>query len=139
VRGALALVLAVLAAVGLTGCQSGQGEGENAPMGVEVGKAFEWDGFKVSDGWKLSSQDVDRGGETVKQPNLTMTVTNDGSKRRSVLLQVAFLQADQLLAAVNCSSDPLDPGQAEDITCKGLRATYPSGYDDVQVQTVRHG
>lgn len=129
------LVAVPLSGLLLAGCGGGQGEGEDAPMTVEVGKAFEWNGFSVADGWELTSTEVSRAQQDVDQPDLTMTVTNEGSTRFA-LFQVVFVKSGEAAAIINCASSELEKGESEDITCPGLGAVFPTDFDAVSVQKI---
>lgn len=129
------LVLALAASPLLAGCGGGQGEGQDAPVEVEVGQAFEWNGFSIADGWTLTSVAANRAGQDVEQPDLAMTVTNEGSTRFAVFA-VVFVKADKAVATINCASSKLKEGQSEEVPCAGLGATFPTDYDRVLVQKV---
>jgi hypothetical protein len=129
-RGAL-VVLACLGA--LTAC----GDDVNTstdPVEVEVGKAFEWNGFTVDDGWELNPVKRSAGMDEVTTPEVKGTITNTADDVRAAIFEMVFSADGEPLATLNCSAGKMETDQSMQFVCPGLSATMPEDYDAVVVQ-----
>ncbi|MEI2714475.1 MAG: hypothetical protein V9G04_14570 [Nocardioides sp.] len=129
-----------LVSLSLAACSGGgQGEGHDAPMEIEVGKVFEWNGFKAAEGWHLTSTKVSRGGQDVQQPDVVdLKVTNTGETTRFALFRLEFGLGSELVAAINCTSESeIAPAGSSTMVCPGLGAVYPTDYDSVLVGKIQ--
>jgi hypothetical protein len=129
-RGAL-VVLACLGA--LTAC----GDDVNTstdPVEVEVGKAFEWNGFTVDDGWELNPVKRSAGMDEVTTPEVKGTITNTADEVRAAIFEMVFSADGEPLATLNCSAGKMETDQSMQFVCPGLSATMPEDYDAVVVQ-----
>jgi hypothetical protein len=136
VRSHLRRALAPLAVVlfVLTGCTGVGDEGDETPVVVEEGEEFSFNGWRVSDGWQVTSEEAAIDGEAYQQPNVELTVTNDGESARPTLFTIFFAENDTLLASINCSTGSLEPGESADIVCRGSGEEFPTGYNKIQVE-----
>ena len=135
---AAAVLTAALAALALAGC-SGDEDPETSgtdPQEVTVGESFTWNDYTVADGWSLEQAQMNRGEQEGTMPVVQGTVRNNADEARFTLFQLNFAQGDALLATVPCTSDKLEPGDRADLTCSGLSASYPEGYDTVTVSKI---
>lgn len=129
------VVAAVICLGALTACgdDSASGSGTD-PVEVEVGRAFEWNGFSVEEGWKLTGVDRAVDMEQVRTPEVSGTIVNDSEEERAAIFQMVFSADGEPLATVNCSAATMATGQAMQFVCPGLSATMPEDYDAVVVQ-----
>lgn len=130
-RGAL-VVLACLGA--LTACGGDDIITSSAPVEVEVGKTFGWNGFEVADGWELDAVERSVGADTVTTPVVTGTITNKIDEERAALFEIVFSADGEPVATVNCSAASMVTDQSQQFDCPGLSATMPDDYDAVVVQ-----
>jgi len=135
-RRILARALAPLAAalLLLSGCTGVGDEGNETPVVVHEGEEFSFNGWTVADGWTIVSTEAAIDGQAYQQPDLHLTVTNDGDDARPTLFTVYFAENDTLLASINCSSETLDPGESADLVCTGVGEEFPEGYNKIQVE-----
>jgi hypothetical protein len=130
-RGAL-VALACLGA--LAACGDDEVNASTDPVEVEVGKAFEWNGFAVDDGWEVNGVKRSAGAEEVTTPEVKGTITNKTDKTRAAIFEMVFSADGDPLATVNCSAAKMTEGQSQQLLCPGLSATMPEDYDAVVVQ-----
>lgn len=132
----VATALLPLALVGvLGGCGGDDAEAPSTdPVEVEVGKAFEWNGYSVDDGWKIRAVERSAGVDQVTTPEVSGTITNDLPEERAAIFEMVFSADGEPLATVNCSAARMTEGQSQQFVCPGLGATMPEDYDAVVVQ-----
>ena len=104
------------------------------PVEVEVGKAFEWNGFAVEEGWKVRGVDRAVDMESVTTPEVSGTIVNEADEERAAIFQIVFSTDGEPVATVNCSAAKMATDQAMSFLCPGLSATMPEDYDAVVVQ-----
>lgn len=104
------------------------------PVEVEVGKAFEWNGFAVASGWELNPVKRSAGVDEVTTPEVKGTITNRSDEERAAIFEMVFSAEGQALASVNCTAATMVTDQSQQFVCPGLSATMPRDYDAVVVQ-----
>ncbi|WP_210649071.1 hypothetical protein [Nocardioides sp. SYSU D00065] len=104
------------------------------PVEVEVGKAFEWNGFAVEDGWELNPIERSAGVDEVTTPEVKGTITNRSDEERAAIFQMVFSTDGEPVATLNCSAATMETDQSQQLVCPGLGATMPEDYDAVVVQ-----
>ena len=129
-RGAL-VALACLGA--LSACGGDDVNTSTDPVEVEVGKAFEWNGFSVATGGRSTRSSGPPAGE-VTTPEVKGTITNTSDEERTAIFELVFSADGKPLATVNCSAAKMATDQSQQFLCPGLGATMPEGYDAVVVQ-----
>lgn len=131
----LATVLAVLCLTALASCSDDTASASGTdPVEVEVGKAFEWNGFSVEDGWKVVGIDRAVDMEQVTTPEVSGTIVNTSDEERAAIFQMVFSTDGEPVATVSCSAAKMIQDQSMRFICPGLSATMPADYDAVVVQ-----
>lgn len=138
-RSAKAVTSAARALVALAclGALSACGDDLNTsadPVEVEVGKAFEWNGFAVDDGWKLGGVKRSIDMEEVTTPEVKGTITNKTDEERVAIFEMVFSADGDPLATLSCSAGKMAKDQSMEFICPGLAARMPTDYDAVVVQ-----
>ena len=100
--------------------------GANNPMAIEEGKAFDVAGFKYANGWKLSK---DFGGY-VKVSGLK--VTNNRKDKDSALVEIKFWKGKEVLALVDCSTEPIAPDTTVTLDCLSTDK-LPKAYSKITI------
>jgi hypothetical protein len=134
---ALAPAARALVALACLGALSACGDDLNTstdPVEVEVGKAFEWNGFAVDDGWELGGVKRSVDMEEVTTPEVKGTITNKTDEERAAIFEMVFSADGQALATLNCTAGTMATDQSMEFICPGLAATMPADYDAVVVQ-----
>lgn len=98
---------------------------EANPVTVVEGKAFDVRKFSYAAGWKITSNDF---GMELKN----LKVTNNRDKRDSALVTFKFMKGNEVLASMDCSSDPILQGQTVTLNCFGTEPK-PKGYDRITI------
>ncbi|KRF36835.1 hypothetical protein [Nocardioides sp. Soil805] len=134
-RAAALLVLAPVLALGA--CGEDEPADPEAPLTVEVGKEFTWNGFTVPAGWEYDTITETVALEDQTHPLVRAKVVNGGDEKRSALFEFVFVADGDALATVKCNStEELAPDQEGDLFCPGFGQPVPEGYDTVVVQPV---
>lgn len=134
-RRAAVLVLAPVLALGA--CGEDEPADPEAPLTVEVGEEFTWNGFTVPSGWEYDTVTEQVGLEQQTHPLVRAEVVNDGDEERAALLEFVFVAEGDALATVRCNStEKLSPDEEGDLFCPGFGEPVPEGYDQVVVQPV---
>lgn len=131
-RGLVALACLPVLLGALAAC--GDDAASTDPVEVEVGKAFEWNGFSVDKGWTLTGVKRSAGAEEVTTPDVRGTITNDLDEERAALFQMVFSADGDPVATVNCSAGKMQRDDSTQFECPGLGAVMPTDYDAVVVQ-----
>ncbi len=129
-RGALVAV----ACLGVLGACGDQVNTSTDPVEVEVGKAFEWNGFAVDDGWELNGIERSVNMQEVTTPEVKGTITNASDEERAALFEMVFSADGEPVATVSCSAATMTAEQSQQFLCPGLGATMPEDYDAVVVR-----
>lgn len=130
-----ALLLAPVLALGA--CSEDEPVDPEAPVDVEVGEEFSWNGFTVPAGWEYDTITEQVALEQQTHPLVRARVVNDGDEARSALFEFVFVAEGDALATVRCNStEELDPEQEGDLFCPGYGEPVPEGYDTIVVQPV---
>lgn len=134
-RAAALLVLAPVLALGA--CGEDEPADPQAPLTVEVGEEFTWNGFTVPAGWEYDTITESVALEDQTHPLVRARVVNDGDEARSALFELVFAAKGDALATIKCSStEELAPEQEGNLFCPGYGQPVPEGYDTVVVQAV---
>ena len=108
-----------------------------APVDVEVGEEFSWNGFTVPAGWEYDTITEQVALEQQTHPLVRARAVNDGDEARSALFEFVFVAEGEALATVRCNStEELAPEQEGDLFCPGFGEPVPEGYDTIVVQPV---
>jgi len=129
--------LRALVALACLGALSACGDDVNTskdPVEVEVGKAFEWNGFSVYEGWKLGGVQRSVDMEEVTTPEVKGTITNKADDERAAIFEMVFSADGEPVATLSCSAGKMTTDQSMEFICPGLSATMPEDYDAVVVQ-----
>lgn len=97
----------------------------NAPCTVTVGKPFELGKHTVLSGWKT----VDEYGTL----SITGKAKNTSGETSTMFIDVKFLKGDDVLAVVSCSTNELEPGQTQALSCFGTD-NFTKKYDRVTAE-----
>ena len=127
----------VLVALACLGALGGCGDDLNTstdPVEVEVGEAFEWNGYVVDSGWKLTPIKRSAGTEEVTTPEVKGSITNKSDEERAAIFEMVFSADGEPLATLNCSAAKMKTDQSQQFVCPGLNTTMPEDYDAVVVQ-----
>jgi len=134
---AAALLLAPVLALSAVACSEDGPVDPEAPVDVEVGEEFSWNGFTVPAGWEYDTITETVALEEQTHPLVRARVVNDGDEARSALFEFVFVAEGEALATVRCNStEELAPEQEGDLFCPGYGEPVPEGYDTVVVQPV---
>ena len=126
-----------LVALACLGALSACGDDVNTsadPVEVEVGKAFEWNGFSVEDGWELNPIKRSVNGNEVTTPEVKGTITNLEDDERAPIFEMVFSSDSEPVATISCSAAKMVADQSQQFLCPGLSAVMPEDYDAVVVQ-----
>ena len=129
-----ARALVALACLGALGACGDDLNTSTDPVEVEVGKAFEWNGFAVDDGWELGGVQRSVDMEEVTTPEVKGTITNKTDEERAAIFEMVFSADGEALATLNCTAGKMATDQSMEFICPGLSATMPADYDAVVVQ-----
>lgn len=135
---ALGAPLVVLACLGaLSACGDDEVNTSTDPVEVEVGEAFEWNGFAVEEGWELNGVERSVNMEEVTTPEVKGTITNTSAEERAAIFEMVFSADGDPVATLSCSAAKMVEDQSKQFVCPGLSATMPEDYDAVVVQELR--
>ena len=131
----LVRALVALACLGsLAACGDDGVTTSTEPVEVEVGKAFEWNGFRVDDGWEINPIQRSVNMEEVTTPEVKGTITNTAAEERAAIFEMVFSNDGEPVATLNCTASKMVTDQSREFLCPGLSATMPEDYDAVVVQ-----
>lgn len=99
--------------------------GPNNPVEITEGEAFEVRGFAYSDGWKVTEE---LGSVSIED----LKVTNNRESRDSALVTIKFMKGSEVMASVDCTSDPIQPGQTVTLNCLSADE-MPTDYDKITI------
>ena len=131
------VALACLGALGACSSDDASTSTSKDPVEVEVGKAFNWNGFDVEDGWELNGIKRSAGLEEVTTPEVKGTITNASDEERAALFEMVFSADGSPVATLSCSAPSMVADQSQQFICPGLSTTMPEDYDAVVVQEFR--
>jgi hypothetical protein len=132
-----AVLLALVPALALGACGGEEEADPRAPLTVEVGEEFTWDGWTVPAGWEYDTITEQVAMEQQEHPLVRAKVVNEGEETRSALFEFVFVAEGDALATVKCNStSKLGPDEEGDLFCPGFGQPVPEGYDQVVVQPV---
>ena len=103
---------------------SKEGGPEN-PMTITEGEAFEVDGFNYAAGWKAT--------EELDTATITgLKVTNNRDHKDSAVVEIKFMKGSEVLALVDCTTDPIQKGQTATLDCFS-DDKLPDDYDEITI------
>ncbi|MFI5693162.1 hypothetical protein ACIA58_15045 [Kribbella sp. NPDC051586] len=102
-------------------------EDKNAPCVVTVGKPFQLGKHTVLSGWKLTSE--------YGSASMTGKARNTGGETSSMFIELKFLKADEVVIDVQCSTNQLEPGQTQAMSCFSSD-DYTKKYDRVTAEAM---
>ena len=126
-----------LVALACLGALSACGDDLNTstdPVEVEVGKAFEWNGFAVESGWEINPVTRSAGVDEVTTPEVKGTITNRSDEERAAIFSMVFSSDGAPVATLSCSAATMRTDQSQQFLCPDLSATMPEDYDAVVVE-----
>lgn len=100
--------------------------GTNNPMEITPGEAFEVDGFNYAAGWTVGADEL--GDAQVKG----LKVTNNREDRDSALVEIKFMQGTEVLALVDCTTEPINVGTTVTLNCFSAD-DFPASYDKITI------
>lgn len=104
--------------------ESEEGGTDNAKE-ITEGEAFEVRGFNYAEGWSVTEEY-----DMIEIENLK--VTNNRDERDSALVDIKFMKGDEVLASVDCTTDPIQKGQTVTVDCSSTD-DLPSDYDTITI------
>lgn len=99
--------------------------GRNNAVEIKEGEAFEVRGFDYAEGWSVGEQY-----DTVEISDLK--VTNNREDSDSALVDIKFMKGSEVLASVDCTTDPIQVGQTVTLNCWS-GDSLPSDYDKITI------
>lgn len=100
-------------------------EDRNAPCTIHVGKPFALGQHTVQSGWTIKSGYL--GAE------LTGKAKNTGDHASAMAVDVKFLKGSEVVMAVSCYTDQLEPGQVQVMKCLSTQE-YTKKYDRITAE-----
>ena len=85
--------------------------GPDNPLEVAEGEAFSVSGFEYGAGWKVANGEF--GGAEVTG----LKVTNNRDDKDSALVEIKFMKGSEVLALVDCTTEPIAVGQTTKVDC----------------------
>lgn len=99
--------------------------GVNNAVTITEGKAFEVRGFDYAEGWEVT--------EEYDMVDITgLKVTNNRTEKDSALVDIKFMKGSEVLASVDCTTDPIQTGQTVTLNCMSADA-LPEDYDKITI------
>ena len=107
--------------------EAGDSESGGPDNAVEIteGEAFEVRGFDYAEGWKVSEEF-----DMIEIEGLK--VTNNRDEKDSALVDIKFMKGAEVLASVDCTTDPIQVGQTVSLNCLSADA-LPDDYDKMTI------
>ena len=99
--------------------------GPNNPMEIQLGEAFEVQGFNYADGWSVKNV---FGSAEVKN----LKVTNNREEKDSAIVEIKFWDGTEVLALLDCTTSPIDPGTTQSVSCISADK-LPANYDKITI------
>lgn len=100
--------------------------GPKNPMDIEPGEAFSVRDFDYAAGWTLGTDSI--GDAVVKK----LKVTNNRDDRDSALVEIKLWQGTEVVALVDCTTEPIQPGTTVTLGCFSAD-DMPKKYDRVTI------
>lgn len=100
--------------------------GTNNPLTISPGKPFEVDGFNYAAGWKVTKNAF--GDAEIKG----LKVTNNRDDRDSSLVEIKFWKGSEVLALVDCTTEPIGVGTTVRLGCVS-GDKLPARYDKITI------
>lgn len=85
--------------------------GPDNPMEIKEGEAFSVREFDYQPGWSIANDGL--GGATVKG----FKVTNNRGDKDSALVEIKLWNGTEVLAMIDCTTSPIDPGTTVSLSC----------------------
>lgn len=100
--------------------------GTNNPLTITAGEAFEVDGFNYAAGWTVAKDAL--GDVEIKG----LKVTNNRDDRDSALVEIKFWKGTEVLALVDCTTEPINVGTTVTLGCSSAD-DFPTAYDKITI------
>lgn len=145
VRNILLAVLAVFI-LGLGGCialisvtanevneaiESGEAQdaapgGPDNPLTIVEGQPFEVSGFRYAAGWTVTEDAL---GDVAIED---LKVTNSRDSKDGALVEIKFMQGNEVVALANCTTEQIPTGQTTTLNCVSAD-DFPTDYDRITI------
>ena len=107
--------------------QDKQPGGPDNPLEITEGETFSVMDFDYASGWSLAGDGL--GSVTVKG----LKVTNNRDDKDSAIVEIKLWSGTEVLAVIDCTTSPIDPGTTVTVDCLGLDK-MPKNYDKITIQ-----
>lgn len=100
--------------------------GPDNPLTIVEGKAFSVLGFDYAKGWKISE-------DSIGDIEVTgLKVTNNRDQKDSALVEIKFMDGNEVLALTDCTTEPVAVGQTTTLSCLSAD-DLPDSYDRITI------
>lgn len=106
--------------------QDSEPGGPDNPLEITPGEEFSVSGFEYAGGWKIAAGEF--GGIDVTG----LKVTNNRDDKDSALVEIKFMQGTEVLALVDCSTEPVAVSQTTTLDCVS-GDDLPQDYDALTI------
>ena len=100
--------------------------GADNPLTIAEGQAFDVAGFQYASGWTVAESPL--GDVTVEG----LKVTNARESSDSAIVQIKFMQGNEVVALVDCTTEPIPTGQTTTLGCMS-GDDVPANYDRITI------
>jgi len=100
--------------------------GPDNPLTIEEGEKFSVSGFDYAAGWKIADDGL--GSVDIKG----LKVTNNRDDKDSALVEIKFMQGNEVLALTDCTTEPVAVGQTTTLSCISAD-NLPKKYDRITI------
>lgn len=100
--------------------------GPENPLEIQVGEAFEVDGFNYAAGWSIKKDVI--GDLSIKG----LELTNNRDEADQALVEIRFMDGTKLAALADCTTPEIEPGQSVTVDCFSADK-FPTSYDTVTI------
>lgn len=100
--------------------------GPDNPLEITEGDAFEVSDFNYEAGWQVAGDGLGTVG--VKG----LKVTNNREDKDSAIVEIKLWTGTEVLAVIDCTTSPIDPGTTVTVDCLGLDK-MPKSYDKITI------
>jgi hypothetical protein len=100
--------------------------GPDNPLTITEGEAFSVSGFDYAKGWKVGDDGL--GSPTIDG----LKVTNNRDDKDSALIEIKFMKGTEVLALVDCTTEPITVGQTTSLDCFSADEV-PDDYDELTI------
>ncbi|MEU5843203.1 DUF2510 domain-containing protein [Rhodococcus sp. NPDC047139] len=100
--------------------------GADNPLTIVEGQPFEVSGFQYAAGWTVTEDPF--GDATVEG----LKVTNARESNDAALVEIKFMQGNEVVALVNCTTEQIPVGQTTTLNCVSVD-DFPANYDRITI------